>query len=99
MLLPARKAQPQNPVHHSTPWCEESLRRGQGSTDIVLGPIEAPPGHGSAAWIPNTTKFSLSFRCIVASEQNGSPLCGEAAWEQFGLYKELVSILQNTNFG
>ena len=58
MLLPARKAQPQNPVHHSTPWCEE---RGKGSTDIVLGPIEAPPGHGSAAWIPNTTKLHSLF--------------------------------------
>ena len=71
MLLPVRKAQSQNPVHHSTPWCEESLRRGQGSTDIVLGPIEAPAGHGSAAWIPNTTKLHSLFLCRhIQSTQN-----------------------------
>ena len=44
-------------------------------------------------------KASLSFRCNLATEQKWQPPCGEAAWEQFGLYDGLVSILQNTNFG
>ena len=32
-LLSTIKAQPQNPVHHSTTWCERSLSQGQGSAD------------------------------------------------------------------
>ena len=76
---------------------KEAFRRGQGSTD-------SPRSDRGSPWsrVPLDTKHnkaSLSFRCNLASEQKWQPPCGEAAWEQFGLFERLVSILQNTNFG
>ena len=62
MLLPLSKSPTQNPVHHSTPWCEESLRRGQGSTDCPRSD-RGSPWPRSAPWIPNTTKLHSFFLC------------------------------------